>query len=262
MEFTIALGQMDVKLGDPERNLGVVREMTAEAAKQGADMVVFPELWSTGYDLENAADYAAPVDEGIFAEVAALARQHSIHILGSCLSLLGPGKFGNTAALFDPQGDILGSYSKAHLFGLMDEDQYLTAGDDLPVIETRWGKVGLAICYDLRFPEIFRAYALTGAEMVFLPAEWPYPRLKHWQILMRARAIENQMYVVACNRVGVSKDTRFFGHSCVIDPAGETLVEGGEEEALLTATIQMDKVDQARALIPVFEDRRPSVYDL
>ncbi len=260
MKLTISLGQIDVKLGDPAANLTAVQEMTARAAGQGADVVVFPELWSTGYDLENGAKYATDTDTGMFATVAALAQAHRIAILGSCLSDLGSGRIGNTAVYFDHTGHALGVYSKTHLFRLMDEDQYLAAGDGRTLIETTWGHLGLSICYDLRFPELFRAYALAGAHLVFLPSEWPHPRLAHWQTLLRARAIENQMFLVACNRVGESKGTHFFGHSCIIDPWGETVIEGGETAELLTATIDMAQVTAVRAKIPIFQDRRPEVY--
>ncbi len=261
MGLKISLAQMDVLLGKPDENLAKAREMTTRAAERGSDIIVFPELWSTGYDLENAAAHSPPTDSGIFAEMASLASEYSIHISGSCLSLLEPGRFGNTAVFFDPDGKILGEYTKIHLFGLMDEHKYLCAGDRLTIVDTPWGKAGLAICYDLRFPELFRSYALAGAKVVFLPAEWPHPRLAHWEILLRARAIENQMYIVACNRVGVSKNVHFCGHSCIIDPWGESIIEAGEDEEISTAEIDVDKVDQVRARIPVFADRRPKVYE-
>ncbi|MBN2502651.1 MAG: carbon-nitrogen family hydrolase [Anaerolineales bacterium] len=257
MQFTVSLGQMDVKLGQPDANLKTVRTLTAEAAQRGADVVVFPELWSTGYDLERAGQYATGLDAGNFAAVAELARRYRIHILGSMLSLIEPGKYGNTAVWFGPEGGILGAYTKLHLFRLMDEHHYLMPGETPTIVETPWGKAGLAICYDLRFPELFRHYALAGAGLVFLPAEWPHPRRAHWRTLLRARAIENQSYVVACNRVGESKGVRFCGHSAVIDPWGETVVEGNEDEGLLTATIDTDLVAEVRAKIPVFEDWRP-----
>lgn len=260
MKLTISLGQIDVKLGDPEANLAKVAEMSREAARRRSDIVLFPELWSTGYDLENASRYATPTDEGIFAETAALARENKLSILGSCLSWQGEGRFGNTAVLHDKQGTAVAEYSKTHLFRLMDEEKYLAAGDQLTLVETEWGMGGLGICYDLRFPELFRRYALSGARMVLLPAEWPHPRLKHWQTLLRARAIENQMFVIACNRVGESKGTAFFGHSCIIDPWGETVIEAGETEVLLTATIDTAVVDQVREKIPVFADRREELY--
>jgi omega-amidase len=260
MKLTISLGQMNVHLGQPEKNLAAVKLLAAEAAGRGSDVLVLPELWSTGYDLENAAAYATTGDQGIFAAVAQLAREHRLHILGSCLSLLAEGQYGNTAVLFGPEGRSLGKYSKIHLFRLMQEEQYLTAGDRLALLETAWGPSGLAICYDLRFPEMFRTYALAGARVVFLPSEWPHPRLAHWRTLLRARAIENQLYLVACNRVGTSKDTNFFGHSCIIDPWGQAVIEAGDGELLLTAAIDLDRVDAVRQTIPVFSDRRPELY--
>jgi predicted amidohydrolase len=260
MELNISLGQIDVALGEPETNLEKVRVLAAQAAQRGSHFLVLPELWSTGYDLEHAGRYATKTDEGVFAAVAELARQHGLYILGSCLSLLGEGQYGNTAVLFNPMGQALGSYSKIHLFRLMEEEQYLTAGDELTLVETAWGPVGLTICYDLRFPEQFRAYALDGARLIFVPSEWPHPRLAHWRTLLRARAIENQLYVVACNRVGTSKGTGFFGHSCIVDPWGETVIEGGEGELLLTATINTARVAAVRERIPIFADRRPEVY--
>lgn len=259
-KLTISLGQMDVRLGDPAGNLATVRKMTAEAARRGSDMVVFPELWSTGYDLDKAGEYATLTSEGIFADVADLAVEFGVDVVGSCLGLIRPGQYTNTLVYFDKNGHNLGEYSKIHLFRLMDEDKYLVGGEQTTLVETAWGKAGLTICYDLRFPELFRHYALGGAQLILVPAEWPYPRLMHWRTLLRTRAIENQLYIIACNRVGTTKDTTFFGHSAIIDPWGETVVEGGNGELLLTATIDVAKVDEVRAKIPVFEDRRPELY--
>ncbi len=251
---------MDIKLGQPEINLAKVREMTAVAAQRHSDIIVLPELWSTGYKLEQAANFATSTNQGVFADMADLAVEFQIDIVGSCLSVLAPGKFGNTAVYFDKKGHNLGTYSKVHLFGLMDEDKFLSPGKHTTMTETSWGKQGLAICYDLRFPELFRHYALAGATAVYLPAEWPYPRLEHWRTLLQARAIENQMFIIACNRVGTSKDTTFFGHSVIIDPWGKRIIEGNDEEAVLTATIEFDMVKEIRAKILVFDDRRPDVY--
>lgn len=259
-ELKIALGQFDVILGDSAANLETVARLAAAAAAERADILVLPELWSTGYDLERADRHASGVGSGIFRSTAELAAQYGIHLLGSCLSQIGESCIGNTAVLFDGKGVSLGAYSKTHLFGLMEEEKYLTAGNQLALLDTRWGKVGLAVCYDLRFPELFRAYTLGGAKIVFLPSEWPHPRLAHWQTLLRARAIENQIFMVACNRVGSSRGFDFFGHSCVVDPWGETVVEGGEGEGLFMAQISLSDVDETRAKMPVLMDRRPELY--
>jgi predicted amidohydrolase len=260
MEFKLSLGQMDVKFGDPAVNFATVTRMTEEAKRRGSDLILFPELWSTAYDLTRASRYASSLDTGLFADLSALAQRTGIHILGSTLSILGVNQFGNTLTVFAPDGTLLADYSKIHLFRLMDEHQYLTAGDKPILVDLPFGRAGLAICYDLRFPELFRGYALAGAEMVFLPAEWPHPRLSHWQTLVRARAIENQMFVFACNRVGRDSSNEFFGHSMAVDPWGEILAEGGEGEELITLTADLSKVQEARRKIPVLQDRRPEVY--
>ncbi len=259
MKLNLSLGQMDVALGEPEKNLSRVRDMTAEARRRGSEVVVFPELWSTGYDLERVQEHATPTDQGVFAEVAKLAKEHSIHIIGSLLAVKGQG-YSNTAAVLSPRGQLLAEYSKVHLFRPLEEDRYLVPGQEAPVFDLPWGRSALAICYDLRFPELFRKYALAGARMVFLTAEWPYPRVMHWQTLLRARAIENQCFMVACNRVGESGDWSFFGHSAIYGPSGELIVGAGEEEMLLTAVIDLDAIEKVRQLITVFEDRQEGVY--
>ena len=261
MKLTISLGQMAVELGNPARNLETAQAFSEEAERRGSHLLVLPELWSTGYDLEHAADHAAPTHAGIFAQTSHLARKHHLHILGSCLAQQEHG-IANTLVWHGRDGRLLAEYSKLHLFRLMQEEQYLVAGQQPTLFHSEWGPAGLAICYDLRFPELFRAYALAGAQMVFLPAEWPHPRLSHWQTLLRARAIENQLFIIACNRVGTSKNTTFFGHSCIINPWGETVIEAGEQEILLTAEIDLAEVPSARQRIPILHDRRPEAYGL
>lgn len=260
MQLTISLGQMDVKLGRPQENVALAKRLVAEAARRGSDLLVLPELWATGYDLARAEFYATPTEMGVFRGIAGLARDYGLAIVGSSLSLTDRGGYANTAVFHTAAGEAIGEYSKIHLFRLMEEDQYLTAGDKRALVATEWGPIGLAICYDLRFPELFRAYALAGATAVIIPAEWPYPRTEHWRTLLRARAIENQMFVIACNRVGTSGDTTFCGRSAIIDPWGETVIEGGDTEMLLTATIDLAQVTAVRQRIPVFADRRPTLY--
>lgn len=250
---------MDIRLGDPQANYDRVHEWTREAARRGSALVLFPELWSTGYDLENWQKHASPPGEGMFARLSELARDCRIAVGGSILEA-HDGRAFNSFALFDSLGMRLGVYRKIHLFRLMDEDRWLAPGDSPVSVEADWGRTGLAICYDLRFPELFRLYALGGARLVLLPAEWPARRAAHWKTLIRARAIENQMFVAACNRVGESNGESFGGGSAVIDPWGETLVEGGASEELLTAEIDLAKADEVRKKIPVFEDRRPEIY--
>lgn len=258
-KLRLSLGQMDIALGDVDANFERAREWTAEAAQNGSSLVVFPELWSTGYDLENWRKYASPLGEGMFAHLSDLAHEFKIAIAGSILEARN-GRAYNTLALFDAEGKQRAVYRKIHLFRLMEEDRWLAPGDEAVIADAAWGPTGLGICYDLRFAELFRKYALNGAKMVILPAEWPGRRAYHWQTLLRARAIENQMFVVGVNRAGESSGERFGGGSAVIDPWGEAVAEGGGDPALLHAEIDLALVDEVRKRIPVFEDRRPDVY--
>jgi predicted amidohydrolase len=256
----LSLGQTHLHLGDVERNFERVRAWTAEAARRGSQLVVFPELWPTAYDLENWQKHADPLGEGMFARLSALAKERRIAIASSVLELKD-GRAYNTFVLYDAGGALIGTYRKVHLVPMLDEPRWLAPGDKLALVETEWGMAGLGICYDLRFPEMWRQYALGGARLFVLPAEWPSRRAVHWQTLLRARAIENQVFIAACNRVGESKGEAFAGKSAVIDPWGEAVVEGGADtEVLLTAEIDLTKVDDIRARIPVFKDRRADLY--
>lgn len=262
MKLRVALGQLDIALGDAAANLKTVQELAAQAAEAGAELLVLPELWGSGYLLERADELADELNTGLFASVVALARHHRLDICGSLLEWdPDEGRAFNTATLYDADGMLRGSYRKIHRFGLMDEDRYLGAGDDAPLLNTGWGSVALAICYDLRFPELFRRYALEGARIVLLPSEWPAPRIEHWRTLVRARAIENQCFVIACNRVGADRANTFGGRSAVVDPWGAVLVEGGDGPELLHATLDLDLVDEVRGRIPVWNDRRPELYE-
>ncbi|MGH2544094.1 MAG: nitrilase-related carbon-nitrogen hydrolase, partial [Ardenticatenaceae bacterium] len=230
--LTLSLAQMPVAVGEPGRNLALARRMAAEAAERGTNLFLLPELWGSGYDLHHATRHASSLNEGLFAEMVILAREHRMWVGGSLLGYDGETERRpyNLFALYAPDGTLAYHYSKLHLFRLMDEDQWLAPGPHPTLAKLPWGTAGLAICYDLRFPELFRGYALAGARLILLPAEWPHPRLAHWQTLLRARAIENQCFVAACNRVGEDPNgTRFFGHSTILDPWGETIAEAGAE---------------------------------
>jgi len=279
--LTIALAQIDLALGNPARNLEAVRAKIADAKARGADIVVLPELWSTAYDLKHAAAHASALDAGMFAAIAESARGNQIAVVGSLLETDGT-RVLNTATFHDPRGNRIGTYRKLHLVPMLDEDKFLAGGDDAPVFDAPFGKFALGVCYDLRFPELWRHYALAGARLAFLPAEWPLQRIAHWRTLLPARAIENQIFIAGCNRVGTSNrqssqagnpeasksnDARddwrsetFGGHSMIVNPWGEVLVEGDEREALLIAHIDLDMVDEVRQRVPVFRDRRAEVY--
>ena len=261
-QLTLSLVQMDIRLGEPDANLERGHEFVRESAARGADLVIFPELWTTGYDLARATELADPAPDGRAQRaIKGWAMAYKVWITGSFLLREREG-VSNAGFLFGPEGEMLGPYAKIHRFGLMDEDKWLNAGEKPGLFDLPWGKTGLAICYDLRFPELFRGYALAGARLILLPSEWPHPRLAHWRTLIRARAIENQCFFAAVNRVGRDRDNHFCGHSALIDPWGETVVEAGQSEILLTATVDLAQADEVRQRIPVLSDRRPECYIL
>lgn len=255
----VALLQMDIALGDPGVNVAAARRWLEEAAAAGAELAVLPELWTTGYALDRAAelvDQPAP----LVPLFAAWAKELGISLIaGSILERRDDGIY-NTLHAYDPEGNHLADYSKIHLFRLMNEEKHLAPGRRPVHFPVAGAEVGALICYDLRFPELSRRLCLGGAQILCCPAEWPHPRLAHWRTLAIARAIENQCYVLACNRVGSDGANQFCGHSLVVNPWGEVLAEGGESETILYADLDLNLVDQVRRRIPVFTDRVPELY--
>jgi predicted amidohydrolase len=257
--LNVGVAQIKVEVGRPEENAARARRFAGRAREAGADVLILPELWFHGYDLAHAEERAAPLGEGGFARMRALAREFELYVTGSTLERHAGG-VSNTAALYDPQGALLGTYRKVHLFRLMDEDRYLAPGEHATLCETPWGPVGLAICYDLRFPELFRTLALAGAELILVPAQWPSARVAAWRTLVLSRAIENELFVAAGNRVGADGETPFPGCSLIVDPWGNVLAEGDEAEQLLVAPIDRREVAKVRRYLTVYQDRAPAAY--
>ncbi|WP_232699309.1 carbon-nitrogen family hydrolase [Brevibacillus daliensis] len=260
--FKVALLQMDLVLGNPEANRQKALQMTKDLLKseEQLDVLLLPELWDTAYDLPRLQEIADKDGETAKAFLSERAKELQSYVVGGSIAELNGENIYNSTFVFNRQGEQISSYQKAHLFKLMNEHVYMQAGDQKGLFQLDGQTVGTVICYDIRFPEWLRAHALEGAKAMFICAEWPHPRLAHWRNLLITRAIENQMYVIACNRVGTDEKSRFCGHSMVIDPWGEVIAEAEEEETILTATIDLDLVKKVRSKIPVFSDRRPNIY--
>ncbi|MFC0189173.1 carbon-nitrogen family hydrolase [Fictibacillus aquaticus] len=253
--------QFDVIYGKPDENRKKASGWISKAADEGADVIVLPELWDTAYDLERLSEIADTEGKNAIEFLKPLAKKHNVNIVGGSIAYEKNGNVSNTMLVFGRDGSVISKYSKAHLIRLMNEEKFITPGsetsqfriDDVP-------SAGL-ICYDIRFPEWVRKVALEGAKIIFVPAQWPIQRDKHWRTLLTARAIENQCYVVACNRSGKDPDNTFAGQSLIIDPWGEIAAESGaHEETLLSAEINPSLVDEVRSRIPIFEDRRKNLY--
>lgn len=257
----VSLLQMDLALGQVTENAGKAWEMLHRALEQGTEVAVLPELWTTGYDLERIHELAEEeASSPTLARFAALAREKGLALVLGSLPEKDCGRIYNTSWVLGPEGRVVGKYRKVHLFAPMGEPGYLSPGKELSTFELGGARCGLMICYDLRFPELCRALALRGATVIFVPSEFPKPRLHHWRTLLQARAIENQLFVVAVNRIGEDNANGFFGHSMVVDPWGEVLFEAGEEEGVWTVELDLARVEEVRRRIPCLRDRVPAVY--
>ncbi len=250
LQFNLSVGQINPNL---EKGFAAMRRV----AEQGARLAVLPEMWSCGYDFRNLAALAAQTPE-VLERWQQVCRETDLVCVGS-LPERKEDRIYNTAYVID-RGEIVGSYRKLHLFSTMQEDRFLAAGDRALVAETSIGKLGIAICYDLRFPELFRKLALEGAEIICVPAEWPKPRQEHWQALLRARAIENQLFIVAANCCGIQGKLDFFGLSQLISPLGNILARAAEVEIELLAEFDFSEMAQYRKHIDTLGDRRGDVY--
>jgi len=266
MKLTISVAQMRVKQTDMVANLAQGERFIAEAARRGSHIVALPEMWTTGFNFKENKKLAKEQSETL-STIATFAKHYKIWVTGSVLTGDEEGNPCNTAVLFDSNGNLISRYNKVHLFSMLGENENVTSGNELVLVDSPWGKIGLTVCYDIRFPELFRSLAIQGALIIFSPMAFPYPRLEHWKILVRARAIENQLFMVGANQIGNEDfngtEVTYFGHSTIIDPWGKTVIEAGDEqEVLLTAEIDLNLANEIRQKMRVLSDRRPDVYKL
>lgn len=259
----IALLQTNIKYCEPEQNYKRVRELFAEAMMKEPrpDIVVLPEDWSTGFSVEmfhNIEQYLEPPDGPSVTVLQELARRYDVWVCGGSVSTRFEDGRRSTSFFINRKGEVVGDFSKMHLCSDGDEDLAFLHGEKTEVFDTELGKLAFMICYDIRFPELSTLYALKGAELIIVMANFPNPRLDHWRTLLRARAIENQMFVAACNRVGESPMGTYCGHSMIINPWGEVIAEGGDmEEEIVSASIDLSEEKAVREMIHKFRDRRP-----
>ncbi|MGX1264869.1 omega-amidase [Rossellomorea marisflavi] len=256
----IGLAQMDIRYGDPESNYREAEKWFQKAEREQCDILVFPELWTTGYDLKRIKEIADENSKKTIDFLSRLAKQYRIDVIGGSVANKTASGIDNRLIVIDSKGHFVKGYSKLHLFKLMDEHHYLLPGNEDGLFTLSGEQMAGLICYDIRFPEWVRKHVLSGAKILFVSAEWPAQRIDHWKVLLRARAIENQCYVAACNRVGSDPDNTFGGSSLIIDPWGEILAEGSLQEELVTAVVNLDTVNEVRKQIPIFDDRLPDFY--
>ncbi|MGW0839676.1 carbon-nitrogen family hydrolase [Streptomyces sp. NPDC002787] len=224
----------------------------------GADLVVLPELWTTGaFAFESFTSTAEPLRGPTYEAMAKAASDAGVWLHAGSIPELDPdGLLYNTSLVFSPSGDLAAAYRKIHRFGFdKGEAVLMGAGSELVTLRLPETTLGVATCYDLRFPELFRGLVDAGAETFVVPAGWPERRRSHWTLLAQARAVENQAYVLACGTAGTHAGVPQAGHSIVVDPWGEVLAEAGSGEEVLTVDFDPTKVATTREQFPALKDR-------
>lgn len=256
----ISLLQFRSEIGNVENNMNTMESMVQEAmnTETPPDVLVLPELWSTAFFPTPIEAYADTDANGYWGrkKISALAKKYSVNIVGGSVATQHDSYIGNNAYIFDRNGELIAEYTKTHLFSFSGEDNHFKSGDKLVTFELDGCKCGILICYDIRFPEAARTLALQGINVLFLPAAWPLKRSYHWNTLIRARAIENQMYIAAVNSCG---------ESAIIDPWGEDVAaatKGSREPAIISGEIQLEKIQEIRNTINVFRDRKKEIYKI
>jgi len=253
--------QMDMRLSDPAYNFDRAETLIRAAAGGSPDVILLPETWNTGFfpkeDLPSCCDRDGAE---VRRRIGALAREYGVNIVAGSVSNRRSDGIYNTAFVFDRSGACIAHYDKTHLFTPSGEHEYYRRGERLCTFLLDGRKCGLIICYDLRFPELVRTLALAGIDLLFLPAQWPAIRRYHWETLVAARAIENQIFVAACN--SCAADTKCGGSSRILDPWGEVLAAADDRETVITAEPDFSVIEKIRSSINVYRDRRPQLYDV
>src|SRR5712691_11874109 len=265
----VACVQM-TSLADKAANLEAAERLVARAASTGADVVVLPEKWNVigGAEVLHAA--AESLEGKSVESMAAWARGHGITLVGGSITERREGreKLSNTSLVFDPEGTIVATYRKIHLFDVevggvvYRESEAEEPGDEAVVVQVEGWGIGLSVCYDVRFPELYRILALEGAELVTVPAHFTTPTGKdHWHVLLRARAIENQLYVAAAAQVGETLPGKpAYGRSLIADPWGTVLAQAPDIETVIAAELDRARLQEIRAKLPSLANRQPNAY--
>jgi predicted amidohydrolase len=251
--------------GNKEQNLNKVADMIEKNSCQSPDLVVLPEVFNSSVIHEYFHPLSEQIPDGQTSDfISSLAVKYKTNIVaGSFIEKCNDGKYRNTSVVFNRSGKIIGKYSKIHMFSYFGskEGDYISTGNSAMVVDTDFGKIGLSICYDLRFPELFRSLTYAGAEIIVCPAAWPDERLEHWTTLNKARAIENLVFMISANQCGkYAIKRKNAGNSMIINPWGEILASAGSEEDSIYAEIDLDNVHKIREEFPVLNDRNLDAY--
>lgn len=256
---------------DRERNLETADRLTRAAAAAGASLVLLPEKWAVLGTPEETAAGAEPFDGPALRWAGAVARELGIDLVAGSIAerVPGQGKGSNTSVHFGPDGEVHATYRKMHMFDVevggrtYRESDHEQPGDDIVLTRTADGaELGMTVCYDLRFPELFRILAVRGARVLTVPAAFTLATTReHWEVLLRARAIEDQCFVVAANQIGEhAPGIRSGGRSMIVDPWGVVLAQAPDTETFITAELDFERLEEIRRSVPSLANRRPQSY--
>lgn len=247
--------QLSVIEGD--KSASIEFAFQAISASKESDLILLPELWNIGFmDFSTYISSAEKEDGPTLSMLREAAQAMNAYIHSGSFVEEDDGKYYNSSFLLGPNGNILGKYRKIHLFGYGSrEHKILTAGSRAVVVETELGALGLATCFDLRFPELFRNMVEKGAHVFLVTSAWPMARLEHWRLFNQTRALENQSYLISANSSGTSLGCEFAGHSMVVSPEGSILSEAGKETQCLNCEIDLDAVVTVRQEFPALSSR-------
>ena len=269
--YTVALVQMDTQ-NDKGENVRKACAFIDEAAARGAKLICFPEVMNLIGRNVGEGGGREPIPGYTTERLCEKAKEHGVYIQGGSVTeaLEGEKRSANTSVLISPQGTILASYRKMHMFDItladgtpFRESDRIKPGDAVVTAETELGVFGLSVCSDVRFPELYRLMALRGAQVIFVPASFTMPTGKdHWEVLLRARAIENGCYIVAAGQIGTKPAYAAYGNSLVADPWGTVVARARDEEGLVFAEIDLDYLERVRRQIPSLENRRTDCYEI
>jgi predicted amidohydrolase len=258
----MALAQIRCLPGEIAANVRTIVESIRDAAERGCDAVVFPEMSDTGYHMPTIARTASAWNGAAYTEIAAAAARFKISVLAGLSERVGNDIY-NTIAVIGADGAPIAKYRKTHLMtgAPICEHNFLRSGNEITLCTLGSFKIGLMTCYDIRFPELARRLCLQGAEVLVVPAAWPMYRLGHWETINACRAIENQVYVAAVNRVGTDKGLAFCGASRLLDPYGTILASASPlDDTLIVGEISRERLREVRGRLKVYEDRREELY--
>lgn len=226
------------------------------------DLIVLPELWAVGFmNFDQFKTFSQKMNGALVKKFQELAITKKTAIFMGSFVEEFENKFYNSSVFIDKQGVIQGVYRKIHLFTYKSlEAEILSPGTETVVIETEFGKIGLATCYDLRFPEMFRNLQKKGAEILIVPAAWPHKRVEHFRLFCQSRAVENLAFLISCNCSGGNDNKKLGGHSMVVDPFGEIITEGNDQENILYAELDLSKINHWRSNFSALDDKMPNSF--